>query len=292
MKMYTLVVILGPTASGKTALSIRLAKKFGGVIISADSRQVYRGMNIGTGKITKKEMAGVPHYLLDVASPHGQYSVSRYVNDVLRALRRIKPSTPIFIVGGSAFYIKALTVPHSWSSVPPDPKLRRQLSKMTLAQLLKLLRKKNPAALKTIDRANRRRLERAIEIASTKNQFDQPQLPPLNVLTVGINFPRPVLNNRIDRRVDQRMRQGMIAEVQRLHQQGLSWKKLDAFGLEYRFISRYLRGHITKSEMNVQLKSAIHDFAKRQMTWWKHDTNIHWVTKKTDAQRLVTRFLP
>lgn len=294
MEPYKFILILGPTAAGKSALGVRLAQKFGGVIISADSRQVYRGLDIGTGKITAREMQGVPHFLLNVASPRGQYSVARYVQDVKKVLRQIDPSVPIFLVGGSPFYIKAVTEPGSFSDVPPNQTLRRRLENTTAAQLIKQLRKLDPIRAITIDRANRRRLIRAIEIASfqppKKSGVPKP-LPPMHVLKIGIAVSRQKLYKKIDRRVDRRLAQGMITEVRRLHHHGLSWKTLDAFGLEYRFISRYLRDQITKAEMGRQLGSAIHGFAKRQMTWWKREKDIQWVTSPDQANRLINKFL-
>ncbi len=289
--MRNLIVILGPTASGKSALGVRLAKKLHGVVISADSRQVYKGLNIGTGKITAKEMRGVPHFLLNVASPKSQYSVARYVPDAARVLKRLPSTAPVFLVGGSPFYIDALTKPDAYSPVRPNPTLRRRLAAETTAQLVAQLRKINPARLKNIDFANRRRLIRAIEIASYRDHVRAPEFPSLRVLKIGLNVPRVELYRRINRRVDSRMRQGMAAEVRRLHESGLSWKRLDDFGLEYRWLSRYLRGRLTKAEAVRQLKSVSHDFAKRQMTWWKRDRDIHWIDRPKQAERLVRSFL-
>lgn len=287
-----LIVVLGPTTSGKSSLGVQLAKKYRGVVISADSRQVYRGLDLGTGKIKPTEMRGVPHFLLDIASPHGQYSVARYVRDVRQVTRRLPPATPLFLVGGSPFYIDALTKPDKIMSVPPNPKLRRRLEAKTTPQLVAMLRRLAPERYKIIDRANRRRLIRAIEIASVKTSLgDMPTLPDWQVLKIGIRVPNKKLFPRIDRRVDQRLRTGMMNEVRRLHRHGLNWKKLDAFGLEYRFLSRYLRGELPKAEAVSQLKTAIHNFARRQMTWWRRDTEINWVISLAQADRLVKKFL-
>lgn len=292
--MHSVIIILGPTASGKSALGVQLAKKFGGVILSADSRQVYRGMDIGTGKITIKEMSGVPHFLLDVASPRSQYSVARYVRDAVRVIKKIPPSQPIFLVGGSPFYIDALTKPNSFSPVPPNAGLRRRLEKYTTLQLIQQLKKLDPKRAKNIDQANRRRLIRAIEIA-------QPNIPPGGILDnnmpafrclkIGVQVDQKKLYKNIDQRLDQRMKHGMVQEVVRLHAEGLSWKKLQAFGLEYRFLSHYLQGDLQKQAAIEQLQHAIHYFAKRQMTWWKRDQEIQWVTKKTKAMKLTRTFL-
>lgn len=286
----TMIVLLGPTAVGKTALSISLAKKFNGVIFSADSRQVYRGMDLGTGKVTKREMAGVPHYLLDVVAPTRQYSVARYLRDVRRAMQDLSPTTPVFLVGGSPFYIDAVTKPGSISSVPPNPALRKQLATWTLPRLLKRLTQLDPERATTIDQQNPRRIIRAIEIARGTPTI-LPTLPPFRILTLGLRLPNEQLFKRIDQRVDARMKRGMLKEVQHLHDSGVSWKRLDAFGLEYRFLARYLRGELTKSEAIQQLTSAIHDFARRQMTWWKRDTSIHWVKNEAQAVKLIRPFL-
>lgn len=293
--MHRLIVVLGPTASGKSRLGVRLAKKFHGVVISADSRQVYRGLNIGTGKIRKREMSGVPHYLLSLASPRGQYSVDRYVRDVTRIIKKIPADTPIFLVGGSPFYIDALTKLNSYSPVPPNPQLRRRLEKYSTGRLLGELRRRDPKRLQTIDTANRRRLIRAIEIPvgtplPKGGRAGGVGVSKFQILKLGLAVPKVKLHHNIDRRVDQRIRQGMLAEVRRLHRQGLSWRRLDAFGLEYRFLSRYLQGQLKKDEAIAQLKSAIHDFAKRQMTWWKRDQDIHWGSP-AQAERLVQSFL-
>ncbi len=296
--MRKLIVILGPTASGKSALGVRLARKFKGIVISADSRQVYRGLDIGTAKITKREMRGVPHYLLSVASPQGQYSVSRYVRDVQRLLKRIPASTPVFVVGGSPFYIKALTEPISFSAVKPDLDLRRRLDAKSTNQLINLLTKLDPTRAKIIDRANRRRLIRAIEIALS-------QSPPytrrgagvvkktedMRTIKLGLRVPRTKLYRKIDQRVDARIRQGMIREVRRLHAQGVSWKRLDAFGLEYRWIAKFLRGQLERAEMIARLKGDIHAFVRRQETWWRKEPDIIWLRTPADATQYVKKFL-
>lgn len=287
---YYIIVLLGPTASGKSSLGVQLAKKFHGVVISADSRQVYRGLDLGTGKITKQEMVGVPHYMLDVASPTGQYSVDRYVRDVQKTLKKISRGTPVFLVGGSPFYIDALTKPNSYSPVPPNSVLRRRLEKKTTDQLLAILKKKDPARLQTIDRANRRRIIRAIEVASAKHLPEALVLPKFHILKLGTKISKQRLHRNIAVRVDQRLKQGMVNEVRRLHARGLSWKRLEAFGLEYRYIALFLQKKITKAEMMTQLKSAIRNFAKRQMTWWKRDQTIQWVTA-SQAAPLVKKFL-
>lgn len=293
------IVILGPTASGKSALGVRLAKKYHGVVISADSRQVYRNLDVGTAKISKKEMQGVPHYLLDVASPKAQYSVARYAKDVQRVLKKIPSRSPVFLVGGTPFYIKAITEPGSFSPVPPNPALRRRLADKTTAQLIALLRKKNPVRLKNIDAANRRRLVRAIEIAlyrpppaggGAARSAGVVGTAPLHALKIGLQVNRDTLYTRIDRRVDMRM-QRLVREVKQLHMQGLSWKRLESFGLEYRFTSLFLQSKITQADAAQKIKFGSHDFVRRQLTWWRKEKDIHWITTTASAPALVTRFL-
>lgn len=285
------IVILGPTASGKSDLGIRLARQFNGVVLSADSRQVYRGLNLGTGKVTRKEMAGVRHELLDIASPRGQYSVSRFVRDALSVIWSLPPEQPIFLVGGSPFYIDALIKPGSYSHVPPDETLRRRLAGKSNRQLLSMLRRLNPSWAATVDAANRRRLIRAIEVSRSKQTRPEPARPLFRVQKIGIRMTWPKLFIRIDQRVDRRMRAGMMREITRLRESGISWRRLDAFGLEYRYLSRIARGQLSRSDGIRQLKSAIHDFSRRQMTWWRRDPDIIWIEKPGTATKIVRNFL-
>ncbi len=299
--MHTVIIILGPTASGKSKLGVQLAKKFHGVVISADSRQVYQGLNIGTAKITRKEMKGVPHFLLDVASPKRQYTVSHYIRDVQRVLKKIPESTPVFLVGGSPFYIDAVTKPHSFSPVPPNPKLRQRLEKKSIAQLRIILKKLDRARARNIDWNNKRRVIRAIEVASTSPLPSLPKegRPPHQnfgvgagvVLKIGLSVSRAELFRRIDHQIDQRLRHGMISEVQRLHRKGVSWRRLSAFGLEYREIVKMLNGQASRKNLSTRMKSVTHDFVRRQMTWWKRDQDIHWVTTPKQAEVFVSRWL-
>ncbi len=289
--MRSIIVILGPTASGKSRLGVQLAKKFHGVVVSADSRQVYRGMDIGTGKITKKEMKGVPHFLLNVASPRSQYSVAQYVREATKIIQKTLPSRPIFLVGGSPFYIDALTIPNAFSPVAPNPVLRRRLEKLTTARLIARLQKIDPERLKTIDHFNRRRIIRAIEIPSVKTTGFLPLLPPMHVLKIGLSVPRPKLFQRIDRQTAQRLRRGMIRETTALHRHGVAWKRIKALGLEYRVLVQHIEGLLSHAEAEAKMKKVTHDFVRRQMTWWKRDQGIYWVTSPTEAKQLVKKFL-
>jgi len=296
------IVVLGTTASGKTSLGVDLAKKFKGEIISADSRQVFLGMDLGTGKEGKKckkngqpvrIVKGVPQYLVDIKKPTQQYSVALWQKEAYKLVEEISDKGKIpFIVGGTGLYIDALL---KGFSLPKTSKtIRQKLEKKSLKQLLVQLKKLDPKTFKRIDKKNKRRVIRALEVCVlTKKPFSQQkQNPPIwDILKIGVTHPRDILYQRIDQRVETRIKQGMITEVKKLRKQGLSWKKLDDFGLEYRFIAQYLRGQLTKDEMISQLKFAIHHFARRQQTWFKRDKQIHWVTNKKQADKLVQKLL-
>ncbi len=302
-------MVLGPTASGKSDLAVELAKKFsakggpasgwnGAEIISADSRQVYKGMDIGTGKITLRETRGVPHYLLSVASARKTFTVAQFQKLGRRAIKKIlnKGKLPI-ICGGTGFYIDALLYNYPLPNVPPNIKLRKKLEKKTAESLFEKLERLDPERAASIDRHNKRRLIRALEIVNATGKPTPSRAEVLkresdcNVLKIGIDLPKNILHGRIHARLMRRIRAGMIKEIENLHTGGLSWEKLDAFGLEYRYISRYLRGLITRQEMCEKLEREIWAYVKRQLTWWKRDYEIHWLRKPIEAIRLVRQFL-
>jgi tRNA dimethylallyltransferase len=278
-----LVVVLGPTASGKSGLGITLAQHFKGEIVSADSRQVYRGLDIGTAKVTPEEQALVPHHVLDVADPREVYTVAQFQRDAIVAINDIlKRSHQPFLVGGSPHYIQIvvdnLDIPH----IEPQPELRAQLEKHSLPELMEQLEELDPRAAATIDRHNPRRIIRALEVSLVSGKpFSQQRTlskPFYQSLLLGIEWPRDILYSRIDKRVDERMRQGMNQEVQRLLDEGISHQRLEALGLEYRYISRWLSGAFENEEEMVQrLKYAIHDFTRRQLTWFRKEKRIVWV---------------
>ena len=289
-----IIVIVGPTASGKSDLAVKLAKKFNGEVISADSRQVYKGMDIGTGKITKKEMKGVKHYLLDVASPKRKFTVFQYQKIALRAIERIlkKGKTPI-ICGGTGFYIQALVDGILLPNVPPDWELRKKLEKKSVAQLYKILKKLDPQRAKTIEKKNPRRLIRAIEIAKRVGRVPPLKKQPLPypVLMLGIKKTKEELKKLIKKRLLRRFKKGMVAEVKKLRKQGVSWKRLEGFGLEYRWIAYFLQNKIDFSEMVEKLQKDIEDFARRQMVWWKKDKRVFWIVSQREAEKKVREFL-
>ncbi len=280
-----ILVILGPTATGKSALAVRLAKKFNGEIISADSRQVYKGLNIGTGKITKKEMAGVPHHLLDVANPKTRFTVVKYQKFARRKIAEIlrRHRLPI-ICGGTGFYIQALVDNIILPDVPPNEKLRAKLRGETTETLLSMLRKLDPARTKTVDQKNPRRIIRAIEIATALGNVPSlrsdlssgSKVGPWDPLFIGLTLPSEELKNKIATRLFARIREGMLIEAKRLHAKGLSWKLMEELGLEYRYLSKHLKNQISKSKMVEKLQTEIWRYAKRQMTWFKRDKRIKW----------------
>ncbi|MDO8594150.1 MAG: tRNA (adenosine(37)-N6)-dimethylallyltransferase MiaA [bacterium] len=291
------LAIIGPTAVGKSALAVALARKFGGEIISADSRQVYKGLDIGTGKITKKEMGGVPHHLLDIANPRRQFSVSEYQKAARQSLKDIfsRGKIPI-VVGGTGLYVQAIVNDVSFPEVPPNGILRKKLENKTVTGLFKMLKKLDSRRAKTIDPNNPRRLVRAIEIATALGKVPPYQNSPrrdIEPLFIGLALPNEELKKRIALRLRERIRKGMLSEVKRLHAGGLSWERMEALGLEYRYISRYLRGLLSNEEMTLKLQSEIFQYAKRQMVWFKRDTRITWFkpNERRSIERTVREFL-
>ena len=291
--MPKIIAIIGPTASGKTSLSIKIAKRFNGEVISADSRQVYRGMDLGAGKITKREMDGIPHHLLDVASPKRTFTAAHYQRLGNKAIKAVlaKRKLPI-IVGGTGFYIDSLLYGYNLPSVKPDFGLRKKLESRSATELFRQLEKCDPRRAHDIDRHNKRRLVRALEIViGTKQPVPSREeaiakKKNYDILAIGLMPVPQTLKKNIARRLAKRLRGGMIEEVRKLHSRdGISFKRLDGFGLEYRYVSRYLLGIITKQEMIGSINKESWQYAKRQMTWFKRDTNIHWMK---DSRKTIT----
>lgn len=297
------LIIVGPTASGKSALAVELAKQFDGEIISADSRQVYRGLDIGTGKITQHDMRGVAHHLLDVASPKSAFSAGDFVARARRLITDIsvRGKLPI-IAGGTGFYIDALVGRINLPDVAPNPTLRKKLANKTVAQLFALLKKRDPARAKIMDtpseRNNRVRLIRALEIATYTNlkiglSSPKSDLGDYDVLWIGINLPFKVLEQKIALRLAQRLRHGMITEAKRLHVGGLSYRRMEELGLEYRSLARYLQGKIPRTELEAGLNCDIRRYAKHQLSYWKQNGDIKWITpsQQGTAVRYIAKWL-
>lgn len=291
-----IIVIVGPTASGKSALAVRLAKIFNGEIVSADSRQVYRGMDIGTGKVTRDEMDGVRHHLLDVTSPKRVYTVADYRDDATIALRGIlrRKKLPI-ICGGTGFYISALVDGLVLPDVKPDHALRARLRGKSVEELFERLKKLDPAFAEKVDQKNPRRLIRAIEIARALGRV--PALrheSPYEPLFIGISISTNDLAQKIHRRLVDRMALGMLDEVRALGKRGVSSERMEELGLEYRYLRRHIDGLLSREEMHAQLERAIRQYAKRQMTWFARDKRIRWIPVKGGgrmAERAVRKFL-
>jgi tRNA dimethylallyltransferase len=290
-----LLVVVGPTASGKSALAVKLAKRFNGEIISADSRQVYKGFDIGTGKITKKEMAGIPHHLLDVASPRRVFTVADFKRLAEKKIKEIsrRGKLPI-ICGGTGLYIRFVTDDVVLPEVPPDKKLRARLAKKTAAELAIMLKKIDPERFKTIDTKNPVRLIRAIEIVKALGKV--PPAKPVghsnyDLKIIGIKIDKNKLGWNIRKRLIQRLNHGMVAEAEELHRNGLSWKRMEELGLEYRYLAKFLQGKLSKARMTEELYKDIVQYAKRQMTWFRKDQRIKWVKGEKEAVFDVRKFL-
>jgi tRNA dimethylallyltransferase len=273
------LVIVGATASGKTALGVELARRFDGEVISADSRQVYRGLDIGTGKVTTEETQGVPHHLLDVADPRKTFTAHDFVVQGRQAIADIasRGKLPI-IVGGTGFYIDALLGRMTLAQAPRDEALRATLADQTTEELQALLQEADPARLARMnasDRQNPVRLIRALEVAAAPADTGD-IAPAYDTLWLGIRWPKEELAARIEKRLDDRLAGGMIEEAEHLHAGGLSYERMEELGLEYGWLARYLRGDASKQAMRDGLLRDIINYAKRQETWWKRNSDIHW----------------
>ena len=296
------IVIVGPTASGKSDLAIALARQYDGEIISADSRQVYRGMDIGSGKVTKGEQRLAKHWLIDVANPKREYNVTHFVRDAKKASADIRKRGKVPIIcGGTGFWVQALIEGAAFPSVKPDKQLRQELSKKNAEELFAELAQKDPVRAKTIDPSNAVRLIRALEICAALGT-----VPPLErkrgsevrqreYLIIALNPDKEILKHHIVVRLAKRFKKGMLAEVKRLREGGVSWQRLESFGLEYKYVALFLQKKITREEMQILLTHEIWHYAKRQITWLKRfekmGTQIHWITDPKQAFEIIEKDL-
>jgi tRNA dimethylallyltransferase len=297
---YNLVTILGPTASGKTVFAAHLASRINGEVISADSRQVYREMNLGTGKDYADYLVSgvlVPVHLTDLVDPGYRYSIFEYQRDFFRVFRHIQSRHKFPVLcGGSGMYLEAATRGYRLVDVPRDDSLRATLASKTLNELSTLLSTLKSQHNKT-DTDTRDRALRAIEIALyyRDNQPQVSDLPAINPLFIGISYGREEERKRITARLEERLRQGMVAEVERLLSSGLTADKLNYYGLEYRYITHYLQGLTDYPTMVSSLNTAIHQFAKRQRTWFRkmerEGIRIHWLDGRIPLQQKIDRAL-
>jgi len=284
---YNLLTILGPTATGKTGLAAHLAAKLNGEVISADSRQVYRGMDLGTGKDYKDYFVDgveVPSHLVDIEDAGAHYNVYRFQTDFIRVFNAInaRKKFPV-LCGGSGLYLEAILKNYRLIEVPPNKELRKELEGKTLDELTEILKALKPQLHNYTDVETDRRAVRAIEIEKyyAENPQDASEMPDIKSLNVGIDFDRGMRRERITRRLKQRLEEGMLDEVQTLLDSGLTPEQLIYYGLEYKFLTLHLIGELSFDEMFSKLEIAIHQFAKRQMTWFrgmeKRGTKIFWV---------------
>mgnify|MGYP001600398353 CR=1 FL=1 len=285
-----IIAIVGPTASGKSDYAVTVALRLaqgkpnkirGGEIISADSRQVYRGMNIGTGKIIIQEMQGITHHLLDIASPKRQFTVVQYQKLANQAIEKILKEGKIPILcGGTGLYIDAVLEGWKFPKTPIDKVLRKKLEKESAEQLFLQLQKLDPKFAKKIDHNNKRRLVRALEIIHTTKETIQPLKKhplPYTIEYIGLFPGWDTLKEKIHIRLESRIKEGMVEEVEHLHKkENISWKRLESFGLEYKYIALYLQDKLSYEEMKNSLEMAIFHYAKRQMTWFKRNKQIKW----------------
>lgn len=290
MIQLPLIAIIGPTASGKSALALRFAKKFGGYIISADSRQVYKGMDIGTAKPSTKERGRVPHFMLDLVRPSQLFTVAEYQRRVFRILKRTN-GIP-FLVGGTGLYVDAIL--QNWI-IPKgklDSKLRQKLERESIHLLAKRLARLDPKTAAIIDLHNKRRVIRALEVALAGGSIiERKKRPfPYRVLILGLNVPRTSIVKRINARVDRMILAGLVDEVRRLGQQ-YGWDSPAMSGIGYKEIGQYLKGLCSVDDAVERIKIATRQYAKRQVTWFRKTEGAHWIRSQQDAEQLVKNFL-
>jgi tRNA dimethylallyltransferase len=320
-----IIIILGPTSSGKSDIAIKLAKKFDGEIISADSRQIYRGMDVGTGKVPKSKVKsqkskdiyishGIPHYMIDTVNPCTNYNVAKFKHQAEKIIKDIlgRGKLPI-ICGGTGFWIQAIVDNVNFPAVKPDWQLRKKLEKYSVEKLFATLKKLDPERAKSVDAKNKVRLIRAIEICKSIKKVPHKKWDVRNekwdFLQIGVRLQKKKLYENIEKRVKARFKQGMIEEVENLHKAGLSWKKIQSFGLAYYWIPLYLQNkihpvksriagvpsaqfnRIKKDELIKKVIQAEKNYAKRQMTWFKRDKKIKWLESYKKIESRAVKYL-
>jgi len=292
-KKPNLIVILGPTASGKTRLGVRLAYRLQGEIISADSRQVYRGLNIGAGKDLQEYRIGdkqIPYHLIDIVDLSQEFSVfhfQKFFYQIFQDCQKRKV-WPI-LVGGTGLYLESVLQRYAMMAVPENPVLRQELSSLSWNELVNRLKSVKKTLHNSTDFKSRDRVIRAIEIAEYGQQHVPPSCPDIYPMIIGVRWQRSILRQRIAERLQERMENGLIEEVEQLHAQGISWERLQELGLEYRYITNFLQGAIkTRSDLFQKLNTAICQFAKRQETWFRRmvrgGMDIYWIDQAEEAK--------
>lgn len=300
MNKPKLVIVIGPTASGKSELAVKLAKKFNGEIISADSRQIYRGLDIGSGKVAGKWVAKkfvyktVPHYLIDEANPKIQYSAQKFQRKANRIILDIvkRGKLPI-LCGGTMHWIDSVAFNQQFPKVKPNLKLRAKLSQLTTHEMFEMIKKLDPNRAKTIDAKNPHRLIRALEIIQTTGK-PVPKLKQeskFDIIWLGLNPPMEVLTNKITKRMKSWLKRGIVEEVRALHNNGVSWKRFDSFGLEYKYTAQFLQNKISAKQLEELSIISMRQYAKRQLTWWKRNKDIHWSNSPSELMTLAKKLL-
>lgn len=304
MEKKDLIVICGPTASGKTRLGVYLASHYNGEIISADSRQVYRGMDIGTGKdlneyfINEKK---IPCHLIDIANPQSVYTLFDYQKDFYKVYREIKLRNRVpFLVGGSGLYIEAVLKNYQIPAIPENEELREKLSGLEKEELKRELEKIDPDLYSRTDLSSKKRIIRALEIACYRRENpEKDEIRPvekINPLVICTRWDRERLRKRIDLRLELRLQEGMIDEVRRILGSGISQKRYSLFGMEYGYLARYIEGEVSYTQAVEQLKHSIHQLAKRQETWFRgmerRGIEVHWINgaDQEEASEIVSRY--
>ena len=272
-----IIVIMGTNASGKSGLGVTLAEHYGGEIVSADSRQVFRGLDLGSGKITPEETRGVPHHLIDVCEPGEFFSMHDFQRMAYEAIDGIISRDRLpFLVGGTGLYVASVTEGYVMSDKAPDLEYRAYLETFETPKLYEMLLKALPDT--DVEPKNRNRVMRLLEKLHAGDDHVPRSQPRYECLKLGVTWEREALRARIDERLERRLKAGMIEEVKGLMDAGVSAEFLYKLGLEYRFIAQYLNGEISSREEMVELLgTAIKQFAKRQMTWFRRDRDILWL---------------
>ncbi len=294
-KKIKVVAVVGTNASGKSSLGVELACRFGGEIISADSRQVFRGLDLGSGKITPEEMKGVPHHMLDICEPGEFFSMADFQKQAYELIEQIAARGKVpMIVGGTGLYVDSVLDGYELSDTKPDLAYREELEKLSTPELVVLLREQAPEAV--VDEKNRNRVMRILERIHDGDDAIPTKHPRYDSLRLGVSWPRDILGKRIDERLAMRMQQGMLEEVRGMLDRGVSREFLLGLGLEYRFLTKYCLGEYEDEETMLKaLAQAIKKFAKRQMTWFRRCPDIHWLDMQKnplqEASVLVEDFL-